>query len=356
MQTQKNKLNFNGQNIYVGFDVHKRNWKVTILSEHASHKTFSQPPNPEVLHEYLTKNFPGGSYHSVYEAGFCGYWIHNRLQELGVNSIVVNPADVPTTAKERDQKTDARDSSKLARSLRAQDLSPIYVPSLKTLEDRTLVRFRGTLVKDITRYKNRIKSFLYFHGIHIPEAFLNSHWSIRFMQWLQNIEMTEMSGKQTLDGILGTVISLRETLLKTTKQIQELSKTPQYQETVTLLRSIPGIGILTAMIIMTEVEDIFRFSNTDKVCGFIGLVPSTKSSGEKDGIGNITSRGHSFLRSTIIESAWVAARMDPALIRSYNKYCKRMKSNDAIIRIAKKLVCRICFVLKNNKKYEYSIV
>lgn len=108
----KETINFKGHNIYVGFDVHKKNWKVTVMAESIMYKSFNQPPHPEVLVNYLQKNFPGGTYHSAYEAGFCGYWIHYQLQQLGVKSIIVNPADIPTTQKEKVQKEDLRDSLK----------------------------------------------------------------------------------------------------------------------------------------------------------------------------------------------------------------------------------------------------
>jgi transposase len=117
MEAQVKKIDFTGQNIYAGFDVHKKSWKVTIMAEDTFYKTFTQPPNPEVLYNYLKSNFPGGNYHSAYEAGFCGFWIHDKLTSLGVRSIVVNPADIPTTDKERVQKEDKRDSRKIARSL-----------------------------------------------------------------------------------------------------------------------------------------------------------------------------------------------------------------------------------------------
>lgn len=358
METQSNKIDFKGQNIYAGFDTHLKNWRVTIMTDHLIHKTFSQDPKPELLHQYLVNNFPGGTYYSAYEAGFCGYWIHYKLKELGINSIVVNPADVPTTEKEKEYKTDPRDSRKIARSLKNGELNPIYVPSLKTIEDRSLVRARSMLVKDITRYKNRIKSFLHFYGIDIPEPFINNknHWSKRFLDWFDHIDMKEQSGKDTLNLIVTTAKYLRAELLQITKQIQKLSKTEYYQELVQLLRSIPGIGIITSMIILTELENINRFNKLDNLCGYIGLVPSTHSSGEKDKIGNLTKRGHSVLRKAIIESAWIAARRDPALLLCYNNYCKRMESNEAIIRIAKKLVSRIMYVLKNKKPYEFCIV
>lgn len=357
MQTQSNKLDFSAQNIYVGFDVHLKSWKVTIMTEKLTHKTFSQSPKPELLYNYLTKNFPGGIYHSAYEAGFCGYWIHNKLKSYGINSIVVNAADIPTTDKEKVQKEDARDSRKIARSLRSGDLIPIHVPCLKTLDDRSLMRTRAALVKDLTRNKNRTKSFLYFHGIEIPESFSKQTvWSKHFINWLNTIEMSEQSGKDALNAIVGASIDLRASVLRVTKQISTLSKTIEYQEQVTLLRSIPGIGLLTAMVILTELETINRFESFDKLCGFIGLIPSTHSSGENDVVGDITRRGHSILRSAIIESAWVAARLDPALTKSYHDYCKRMESNKAIVRIAKKLLSRIRYVLKNKQAYVCSVV
>jgi transposase len=123
-----------------------------------------------------------------------------------------------------------------------------------------------------------------------------------------------------------------------------------------LLCSIPGIGLLTAMIILTEIEIINRFANLDQLCGFIGLVPSTHSTGDHEVVGEITPRGHSVLRTAIIESAWMAARLDPALNKCYHDYCRRMEPNKAIIRIARKLTSRIMFVLKNNQPYVCSVV
>jgi transposase len=174
------------------------------------------------------------------------------------------------------------------------------------------------------------------------------------MTWLESVELTEESGKITLGSFIHQSKNLRATVLDLTKQIQKLSLSEPYQTNVKLLRSLPGIGILTAMIILTELETILRFSNLDKLCCYIGLVPSTNSSGEKEITGDITPRGHSVLRNAIIESAWTAARHDPVLLKSYNDYCKRMEPNEAIVRIAKKLLSRIMFVLKNKQPYVYS--
>ena len=83
MQTQITALNFEGQNIYVGLDVHLKSWSVTVLTSHITHKTFSQAADAGALYKYLQVHFPGGTYHSAYEAGFCGFWLHYQLIEIG---------------------------------------------------------------------------------------------------------------------------------------------------------------------------------------------------------------------------------------------------------------------------------
>lgn len=354
METQIKKTDFKNQNIYVGFDVHKKSWKVTVMAEDLLYKTFTQPPDPEVLYNYLKKNFPGGTYHSAYEAGFCGYWIHQKLLTYGIKSIVVNAADIPTTDKERVNKEDKRDSRKIARSLSSGTLVPIYTPSLETLRDRSLMRTRAMLVKDMARYKNRIKSFLFFYGIEIEEQFLRTinHWTNRFVAWLEKLEIDGASGKESLQILITEYMNLRGALLKVKREIRALSQTDRYRESVKLLISIPGIGLITAMTIMTELETIKRFNNLDKMCGYIGLVPSTNSSGDKERSGDITPRGHYTLRSAIIESAWTAIKCDPTLTKSYLNYCNRMNPNRAIVKIAKKLLSRIRFVMSNKKPYE----
>ena len=358
MQTQRNKLDYNGQNIYVGIDTHKTQWTVTVMVEGNMYKTFSQPPKAEPLLGFLNKNFPGGTYHSAYEAGFCGFWPHFSLSELGVNSIVVNPSDIPTTDKEKRQKEDFRDSRKIARSLQNGELKGIYVPGQSTLEDRLLVRTRLTFVKELTRFKNRVKSLLNLHGIIFPSEFSNNraYWSKRFITWLESIEFKQQSATTALRVIIDQCKHLRKNQLEITRKIRSLSKTEKYYHRFKLLTSVSGIGPTISMLFLTEIEDVMRFKKLDQLSSFVGLIPSTNSSGHNDKTGDITPRGHKLLRSLLVEAAWVAIRNDPALMMNYLEYTKRMKPNKAIIRIAKKLLNRMRYVLKNKQPYEIAIV
>ena len=224
MRKQSNTLNFEGQNIYVGIDVHLKSWTVSILSGHLHHKTFVQPPSPEALSSYLHSHFPNGNYLSAYEAGFSGFWAHYKLVAMGIQNIVVNPADVSTSA--------------------------IHVPCRETLEVRTLLRSRDALVRDLARMKQRIKAFLYYYGIDYPEEFRHSgtHWSRAFMNWLRNgIHMDTEEGSAGLSLLLDSVESQRRLLLEATRKLRVLSRSDRYATDYGLLRSVPGIGMITAL-------------------------------------------------------------------------------------------------------------
>jgi len=356
---QSNTLDFRGQNIYAGIDVHKKSWSVTVLSEHAVLKKFSQDPQPEALHKFLVTNYPGASYRSVYEAGFCGFWIHHRLTALGIANIVVNPADVPTMSREKLRKTDAVDSGKLARELRSGTLSSIYVPDTQTLEARSLIRLRNSIVKDSTRQKNRIKSLLHFHGIEIPEEFTRNsvgNWSKRFMQWLGQVELSTEYGRKTLNLHIEQFMRLRAMLLEETRAIRSLSRNDRFAEPLRLITSVPGIGITIGISFVTEIDDISRFKNAYHLASYVGLIPMCHSSGDKAGVGDITIRKQATLRCNIIEASWIAIRKDPAMTMAYEGYCKRMSGNRAIVKIARKLVSRIFFVLKRRQEYVPCVV
>lgn len=358
MQEKINQNSFKGQAIYVGIDVHLKEWRVSVMSEDVHYKTFSSPPKSEALSKYLFEHFPGATYYTAYEAGFSGFWLHRELTKLGINSIVVNPADIPTTDKERKQKEDKRDSRKIAKTLQAGQLRGIYVPSVQIIQDRSLLRTRDIVVRDITRNKNRIKGRLYFMGIQYPDRFgsTSSHWSKPFVHWLESIELEHESGRAGLNAILEMVKQQRSQLLRVTRAMKELSKTAFYEENVKLLISIPGIARLTAMKLLTELDNIERFENFDKICSYVGLVPSTNSSGDNNVVNGITPRKLSSIRVALIESAWIAIRNDPAMLSSFQNLCKRMKPNRAIIRIAKKLLNRIVYVLRKKEKYQKSVV
>lgn len=358
MQNKVNEKLFNGQSIYVGIDCHKKNWTVTIIGEEYEHKTFSQNPDPVLLATYLRKNFPGADYHAVYEAGFNGFEPCRKLRAAGIKCYVVHAADVPTSHKEKIQKLDPVDSRKLARSLRSKEFKPIHIPDQWLEADRALVRQRFRMMKDLTRTKNRIRSMLFQFGIQIPDQFTASqtrNWSRNYMRWLEELSVDHESLGQTITNYLSTGEFQRKELLLINKAVRVLSQSEIYRNNYNLLISIPGVGLMTAMMLLVQIGDIRRFDSIDDLCNYIGLVPSTHGSGDKIQTGKMIHRGRKELKILLIEAAWEAVRLDPVMMATFNKLKVRMNKYKAIIRIARKMISRTRSLLLTQTPYQLGI-
>lgn len=342
-------LDWLGQHVFVGLDVHKRSWIVAIVTEQADFKTFTQPPDVKLLVSYLHRLFPNATYHCVYEAGYCGFWIHDQLRAHGIDCMVINPADVPSTDKEKKHKTNKVDARKLARSLRNGELTALYVPTRAALEDRSLVRSRHLFVSKQTRCKNQIKALLSFYGITVPEDIVDRYWSARYLTWLRSLSFQSPSGTHTLKTLLDELAQLRTNILDITRAIRTLAQTEPYAENIAHLITIAGISTLVAMILLTEIITLNRFRSLDHLACFVGLVPGERSSGDDRTLTGMTERKNRYLRWILTEAAWVAIRNDESLALDFNTLSRRMPKNQAIVRIARKLLNRVRFVLKHQQ-------
>jgi transposase len=215
---------------------------------------------------------------------------------------------------------------------------------------------RVFMVKKQTRCKNQLKALLTFYGMGMPDGPANSNWSKQFITWLENLDFKYNSGKQAFSALLSELKYLRSVISQLTKDIGCLSKQEPYKMPVQYLTSIPGISITTAMVYLTEIVDIKRFSDIDHLSSYFGLIPGEDSSGDNELHTGISPRRNTNLRILLIESSWIAVRKDPALLMSFNQLSKRMPKSKAIIRIARKLLNRIYYVLKNQCYYETGVV
>jgi transposase len=350
-------ISFANTHFFIGIDAHLKNWKVTIRMGGIELKTFSMNPSPLELIAYLHKHYPDGIYHIVYEAGFCGFWALRIFRQHNIDCIVVNPADVPTMNKEKVNKSDPIDSRKLAREHENKSLQGIYIPTIEREELRALMRLRYRIIQSQTRIKNRIKGLLYCQGIQIPLQFSgNARWPHPFILWLQQLHLSTSAGNFTLQNLILQLKEIREHHKNILQQLRTEAQHPDISPIMKVLQEVPGVAFITAMYLFTEIIDMKRFPDDDALANFVGLVPSTRSSDDIVYVNGISYRKNKFLRSILIESAWTAVREDPALTLKFKELSKRMKSQDAIIRIAKKLVKRVRHVWLKNEQYAYALV
>jgi len=356
MQSKFTKtLDFTGHNVYVGLDVHKASWAVNIMVDGMEHRGFTQPPSPVVLHNYLAENFPGATYHSAYECGFCGYHHHRKLLELGIDNIVINPADLPVTDKEKNNKRDPLDSRRISHALQKNELIGIHVFDSVHEQFRTLSRMRNKAAGENRRVKNRIRSFLFYYGINPPPELNPENWSNAFVEWLGELKLPTEAGTFSLQYLLLSYQNTRAQMLQVAKQLRYQVKI-FYPDVYKRLLTVPGIGPTNAICLIAEIGDMSRFKSYRQLASFVGLVPRAHQSGETDHPGSLTYRNNKYLLSSLVESAWMALRYDPALMMYYKERIINHKSQVVITKVAHKLLNRIRNVWLSDTTYQLRVI
>jgi transposase len=352
----RNIIDFTGKTIHVGIDVHEKDFQVAKVLGDICLGNHRMAANGQGLIDHLRTRYPGADFKCVYESCAWGFTLQRQLQQAGIDCIVVHAADVSSSDKEKKRKTDQVDALKLARNHAAHQLTGIHVPNEEIQKQRNLIRFRKKIVGDLNRSKNRLKSLLKYQGINIPEQLgKKNNWSYNFMNWIEETAKKDVLLQDTLLLMLEEIKLLRQLLLKAEKALRKLRQ-DKYDEQSKLLMTAPGIGRTTAMLFLLEIGDIRRFGPFDKLNDFIGLCPDTDSSGDTERDTGITSRRHKQLRSALIEAAWTAIRIDPALMDAYQKLLKRMKGHHAIVRIARKLLRRMRAMLLTGQSYQKGVI
>lgn len=276
----QNSIDFDGQIFYVGLDVHKKSWAVTVRSLGMQVAHFTQPPSAQALATTLTRKFPGGIFYSAYEAGFCGTVNHEQICKLGITNIIVHAADIPMTDKQKKNKTDLHDSRSIAENLERNTLHGIHVLTREQQELRGLFRLREGKVRDVTRTNNRLKGYLMYFGIQIPDIVAkNESLTKKALEWLDNLELETQAGTISLKQYSEALKCQRTELFQITKMLRQQMQTV-HEQAYNHLLTVPGIGPVTKMGLLAEIGDFNRFYEPDKYCSYLGLTPWNDSTGE----------------------------------------------------------------------------
>lgn len=333
--------------IYVGIDVHKKSWHVTIRTAERQDWSGSIAADWEVLERVLSR-YSKRKVVAVYEAGFSGFWLYDRIVAWGADCIVTPPSLIPSEYGNR-VKTDRRDSAKLALLLSRDLLKAVWVPDAEARSHRQVLRRRRQLVGDRIRLQCRIKSELACFGLPFPE--IQGKWTQTFEQHLWQIRFADRWQTESFQRLLTQYRMVSELIAQQTRLLKELSVTKRYREAVQRLCSMPGIGLLTAMELLLELGDFTRFTRSSKLAAYVGLTPSQYSSGEKVRLGRITGIGKPQLRASLIEAAWMLIRKDAAQRLRYEQLRQRCGSKRAIVAMARRLLLVARRLLLDQQNY-----
>jgi transposase len=341
-----------GDEIFVGIDMHKLKWHVTARTADFELFCGSIPGKWEALQRILDR-YKGHQIQTVYEAGYFGFWLHDNLIEYGAECVVTPPSLIPQEYGNR-VKTDRRDSRKLAHFLAKGMLKRVWVPTEKERYHRQVIRRRRQLIGDRIRTQSRIKAELRLYGIDIPEP--QSKWTKIYLGNLGRIRFNNRWMQESFKRLLELYYFLDKQIIKQTELLRKLSETKLYQERVKILTTTPGIGMIAAMELLLELQDVSRFQRADQIAAYVGLTPSQYSSADKVRMGRITCVGKNSLRAMLVQASWALIRKDGVMREKYDRLKSRSGGKRAIVAVARTLLIRMRRMLLDNNPYVVGLV
>jgi transposase len=298
---------------FIGLDVHAETIAVAAAEPTGEMRSLGIIPNRiESIRKLVKKLGPVKQLRVCYEAGPTGYVLYWQLTTLGVTCEVVAPTLVPIKAGDR-VKTDRRDALKLARSYRAGDLTPVWVPDAAHEALRDLVRAREAAKKDQLRARHRLGKFLLRHGRRPPTAM--KPWTQAHFAWVKSaVRFDQAAQEATLLDYIHEVDHVAARIGRLEAAIEAAVQTApaRMRAVIDALQALRGIALVTAVTIVAEVGELSRFTKPRQLMGYSGAVAREESSGARTRRGGITKTGNAHLRRVIVEAAW-AYRYRPAV-------------------------------------------
>ena len=292
--------------LYLGLDVHKETITIALAFGGRNGEvrlSGSLRNDLQAVEKWLARLRQGHgkevNLRACYEAGPCGFGIARRLHQLGVECEVVAPSLTPTRAGDR-VKTDKRDARKLARLLRAGELTPVYIPEPTDEAIRDLCRARTDAVDDRRRARHRLKGFLLRHGYRYQGK---SSWSAAHERYLRELVLPHPAMKVILEEYLQGIAAAGERIARCEVGMGALLEKWRLEPAVRALMAMKGFQTVAAMILISELGEVHRFSHPRQMMAYLGLVPAENTSSDKRRQGRITKCGNAHARWLLVECA-----------------------------------------------------
>jgi transposase len=330
---------------YIGFDVHKKSISCcvktadgTIVEEGKIRAT------PQAVREWAAKRKE--PWHGAMEATLFSGWIYDALKPFAAKLEMGNPSMMKAIGAAK-KKSDRLDARKIADLVRCNLLPSCYVAPVEMRELRRLLRYRNTVVEHAVAMKNRMSGLLMEVGAEYNKQQL--HGKQYFQELMGRLEEVPESVKD----MLRLSRSALEMFEETQRQLlNRLGKEPALVKRLALLRSIGGVGEITALTWALEVCDPRRFASIGDAVSYCGLTSALDSSADKQQRGPISKQRNRHLQSVLIEAAKLAPRWNRQLAEVHQRELQRGNRNRATLAVARKLVAYLLAVDKSGQPFQ----
>jgi transposase len=330
---------------YIGFDVHKKSISYCVkTAEGRIVEEGKLRARRQVLREWAQKRTE--PWHGAMEATLFSAWIYDTLKPFAARLQMGNPSMMKAigAAKKKSDKLDARTIADL---VRCNLLPACYVAPPEMRDLRRMLRYRNLVVGQAVQMKNRMSGMLMEVGAEYSKRRL--HGKEYFSELLDQLEEVPDSVKDLLQVSRGAV----EMFAATQRQLLDrLQKDPLLAKRVNLLKSIRGVGEVTALTWALEACDPRRFPSIGDAVSYCGLTSALDSSADKQKRGPISKQRNAHLQTVLIEAAKLAPRWNKQLAEVHDRELKGGDRNRATLAVARKLVAYLLAVDKSGKPFE----
>ena len=328
----------------VGLDLHKSYSQVAVVnSKGTTCKQIKIPNNPQMLDIFFSSL--DKPFQVTFESTRNYYWLADYLNEKKIPFVMANPYLNRMIATVH-AKNDKYDAHVLANLTRNNLVAQCYLTDNKIRHLRELIRHQLGLVRMRTLAKNKMQTLLGKYNVKAPYHYI---FGPRGTSWMQKEHFPPFI-KTLLDENLSVIESINARVQSIYERIKRrVLKHPYYK----ILTSIPGIGLIHAATLITEMADISRFRSPNSLVRYAGLSVNTFASADAIHSGHIHKQSNKYIRTALIEAVPHIVGRDPGL-GSFFDYLNAKKGHAiASVAVARKLCRSIYFMLKNNEHYKY---
>jgi transposase len=332
--------------VYVGIDVHKKYCQAALMND-----------NGLILHELRFDNTSQGttclvelaksvdSHIKAVVEPSANFWIriYDKLEDEGIEVKLSNPLRTKAIAEAR-VKTDRIDAKTLAYLLRGDLVAESYVPTRKNRERRAIIRHRASLMRIRVEIKNRIHALLDKYELSYTYTDL---FGKEGTEWLRSLQLPTPDHQ-----ILRSNLQVLETLNAEVRDADiQIAKDATSEEQAKLLMTMPGVDYYAAMVLLSEIGDVRRFSSDEKLVSWVGLAPQTHQSGETQWTGHISRKGSKRARWILGQCAQSARQHDHRMREFYERIEQKHGHQKAIVAVARKMLAIMYVMLIRNEPY-----
>jgi transposase len=329
---------------YIGLDVHKKTISYCVKDAAGCvHREGKIGATRRELDAWI-RSLPQPRSMAMEATIFTG-WIYDHLLPHAESVKVAHPLMLRAIAAAK-KKNDRIDAAKIADCLRCDFLPECHMAPTEIRDRRRVLRYRNLVVKQMVQMKNRVSGLLMETGVSYNKQQLHK---VGYFGEL-------MSTNKEINDAVRPLLNLSRGMIRRSQKLEydlvsSLERDPLLRERLRRLRTVPGVGSITALTWALEIGDYTRFHSNKQAISYCGLCADERSSADKTMRMPLSKQRNKHIQRVLIEAAKLAPRESPELAMIRARELERGNPNRATLAVARKMVCYMLAVERRKQDF-----